>query len=34
MIGGDRGLGFMLFVSAQEYKTEEVSLGVLVWRPS
>ena len=34
MIGGDRGLGFMLFVSAQEYQTEEVSLGVLVWRPS
>jgi NitT/TauT family transport system permease protein/taurine transport system permease protein len=30
MIGGDRGLGFMLFVSAQEYKTEEVFLGVLV----
>ncbi len=29
MIGGDRGLGFMLFVSAQEYKTEEVFLGVL-----
>jgi NitT/TauT family transport system permease protein/taurine transport system permease protein len=30
MIGGDRGLGFMLFVSSQEYKTEEVFLGVLV----
>jgi NitT/TauT family transport system permease protein/taurine transport system permease protein len=30
MIGGDRGLGFMLFVSAQEYKTEEVFLGVLL----
>ncbi|MGH7307560.1 MAG: ABC transporter permease [Candidatus Rokuibacteriota bacterium] len=30
MIGGDRGLGFMLFVSAQEYKTEEVFLGVLI----
>jgi NitT/TauT family transport system permease protein/taurine transport system permease protein len=30
MIGGDRGLGFMLFVSGQEYKTEEVFLGVLV----
>ena len=30
MIGGDRGLGFMLFVSAQEYNTEEVFLGVLV----
>ena len=29
MIGGDRGLGFMLFVSGQEYKTEEVFLGVL-----
>jgi NitT/TauT family transport system permease protein/taurine transport system permease protein len=30
MIGGDRGLGFMLFVAAQEYKTEEVFLGVLL----
>jgi NitT/TauT family transport system permease protein/taurine transport system permease protein len=30
MIGGDRGLGFMLFVSGQEYKTEEVFLGVLL----
>ena len=30
MIGGDSGLGFMIFVSAQEYKIEEVFLGVLV----
>ena len=30
MIGGDSGLGFMIFVSAQEYKVEEVFLGVLV----
>lgn len=29
MIGGDNGLGFMIFVSAQEYKIEEVFLGVL-----
>ncbi|MEE9147011.1 MAG: ABC transporter permease [Candidatus Tectomicrobia bacterium] len=29
MIGGDSGLGFMIFVSAQEYKIEEVFLGVL-----
>ena len=30
MIGGDSGLGFMIFVSAQEFKIEEVFLGVLV----
>ena len=30
MIGGDSGLGFMIFVSAAEYKLEEVFLGVLV----
>ena len=30
MIGGDSGLGFMIFVSAAEYKIEEVFLGVLV----
>ena len=30
MIGGDSGLGFMIFVSASEYKVEEVFLGVLV----
>ena len=30
MIGGDSGLGFMIFVSAQEYKIEEVFLGVLI----
>ena len=30
MIGGDSGLGFMIFVSASEYKIEEVFLGVLV----
>ena len=30
MIGGDSGLGFMIFVSAQEYKIEEVFLGVMI----
>jgi NitT/TauT family transport system permease protein/taurine transport system permease protein len=30
MIGGDSGLGFMIFVSAQEFKIEEVFLGVIV----
>ncbi len=30
MIGGTSGLGFMIFVSAAEYKIEEVFLGVLV----
>ena len=30
MIGGDSGLGFMIFVSAQEFKTEEVFLGVVL----
>ncbi|MEK6709900.1 MAG: ABC transporter permease [Nitrospinota bacterium] len=30
MIGGNRGLGFMIFVSAGEYKVEEVFLGVLL----
>ncbi len=30
MIGGDSGLGFMIFVSAQEFKTEEVFLGVIL----
>ena len=30
MIGGDSGLGFMIFVSASEYKIEEVFLGVIV----
>ena len=30
MIGGDSGLGFMMFVSAQEFKTEEVFLGVIL----
>ncbi|MBI3129578.1 MAG: ABC transporter permease [Candidatus Tectomicrobia bacterium] len=29
MIGGNKGLGFMIFVSAGEYKVEEVFLGVL-----
>ncbi|MDA1090797.1 MAG: ABC transporter permease [Proteobacteria bacterium] len=30
MIGGDSGLGFMIFSSAEEYKVEEVFLGVLI----
>ncbi|MBT3350249.1 MAG: ABC transporter permease [Nitrospinaceae bacterium] len=30
MIGGTSGLGFMIFVSASEYKIEEVFLGVIV----
>ncbi|NQU70028.1 MAG: ABC transporter permease [Rhodospirillales bacterium] len=30
MIGGDSGLGFMIFTSAQEFKIEEVFLGVLL----
>ncbi len=30
MIGGDSGLGFMIFVSAQEFKIEEAFLGVIV----
>ncbi len=30
MIGGDSGLGFMIFTSAQEFKMEEVFLGVIV----
>ena len=30
MIGGNTGLGFMIFVSANEYKVEEVFLGVLL----
>ena len=30
MIGGDSGLGFMIFVSAMEFKIEEVFLGVIV----
>jgi NitT/TauT family transport system permease protein/taurine transport system permease protein len=30
MIGGNDGLGFMIIVSAQEFKTEEVFLGVLL----
>ncbi len=30
MIGGDSGLGFMIFVSAQEFKIDEVFLGVIV----
>ncbi|HCP00432.1 MAG: hypothetical protein CL573_02900 [Alphaproteobacteria bacterium] len=30
MIGGDSGLGFMIFVSASEFKTEEVFLGVIL----
>jgi NitT/TauT family transport system permease protein/taurine transport system permease protein len=30
MIGGDSGLGFMIFVSAVEFKTEEVFLGVIL----
>lgn len=35
MIGGDSGLGFMIFVSAMEFKIEEVFLGIitiaLIW---
>jgi NitT/TauT family transport system permease protein/taurine transport system permease protein len=30
MIGGDSGLGFMIFTSAQEFKIEEVFLGVII----
>lgn len=30
MIGGDSGLGFMIFVSAMEFKIEEVFLGIIV----
>lgn len=30
MIGGDSGLGFMIFTSAQEFKIEEVFLGVIL----
>ncbi|MBT6403896.1 MAG: ABC transporter permease [Rhodospirillaceae bacterium] len=30
MIGGDSGLGFMIFVSSAEFKTEEVFLGVIL----
>ena len=30
MIGGDSGLGFMIFSSAEEFKIEEVFLGVIV----
>ena len=30
MIGGDSGLGFMIFVSAEEFKIEEVFLGVIL----
>ena len=30
MIGGDSGLGFMIFTSAAEFKIEEVFLGVIV----
>ena len=30
MIGGDSGLGFMIFVSAVEFKSEEVFLGVIL----
>jgi len=30
MIGGDSGLGFMIFVSASEFKSEEVFLGVIL----
>ncbi len=29
MIGGDSGLGFMIYASAQEFKMEEVVLGVI-----
>jgi taurine transport system permease protein len=30
MIGGDSGLGFMIFTAAEEFKIEEVFLGVIV----
>lgn len=30
MIGGDSGLGFMIFTSAEEFKMEEVFLGVIM----
>lgn len=30
MIGGDSGLGFMIFTSAAEFKIEEVFLGVII----
>ena len=30
MIGGDSGLGFMIFVSAMEFKIEEVFLGIIL----
>ena len=30
MIGGDSGLGFMIFIAAQEFKIEEVLLGVII----
>lgn len=30
MIGGDSGLGFMIFTSASEFKIEEVFLGVII----
>ena len=30
MIGGDSGLGFMIFSSAEEFKIEEVFLGVII----
>jgi ABC-type nitrate/sulfonate/bicarbonate transport system permease component len=30
MIGGDSGLGFMIFTSAEEFKIEEVFLGVII----
>ena len=30
MIGGDSGLGFMIFVSSAEFKTEEVFLGIIL----
>jgi len=30
MIGGDSGLGFMIFSSAEEWKIEEVFLGVII----
>jgi NitT/TauT family transport system permease protein/taurine transport system permease protein len=30
MIGGDSGLGFMIFSSASEFKIEEVFLGVII----
>jgi len=30
MIGGDSGLGFMIFTSAEEFSIERVFLGVIV----